>query len=229
MTQEEKAKAYDELFAKAKQIYNKENDILIMHTIEELFPEFKESEDEKIRKKLITFFQRFPYTNLYDAGLNAKDALAWIEKQGHKEKDILEDVKVGDVLVNNYGTFILMGKRNGGYCGVLNDNTFIRSTGNNEWTKDLHPATKEQRTELFLKMHEAGWEWDAEKKEVKKIHVIDDGKAEMDYCFTKMMNGEKVNSAWSKEDEAIAIAIECFIQNSKEDFACNAIHKDDAL
>ena len=34
---------------------------------------------------------------------------------------------------------------------------------------DIHPATKEQRDMLFQKMHEAGYEWDAEKKEVKKI------------------------------------------------------------
>ena len=49
-------------------------------------------------------------------------------------------------------------------------------------------------------MYEAGYEWDAEKKELKKFHIIDEGKAEMDYCFTKMMNGEKVSSAWSEED-----------------------------
>ena len=34
-----------------------------------------------------------------------------------------------------------------------------------------------------------------------KFHVIDEGKAEMDYCFTKMMAGEKVSPAWSDEDE----------------------------
>ena len=35
--------------------------------------------------------------------------------------------------------------------------------------KILHPATKEQRDLLFQKMKEAGYEWDAEKKELKKI------------------------------------------------------------
>ena len=37
------------------------------------------------------------------------------------------------------------------------------------WTKCLYPATKEQRELLFQKMKEAGYEWDAEKKELKKI------------------------------------------------------------
>ena len=35
----------------------------------------------------------------------------------------------------------------------------------------------------------------------KSKHVIDEGKDEMDSCFTKMMNGEKVSPAWSEEDE----------------------------
>ena len=34
---------------------------------------------------------------------------------------------------------------------------------------NLKPATKEQRDLLFQKMKEAGYEWDAEKKELKKI------------------------------------------------------------
>jgi hypothetical protein len=42
------------------------------------------------------------------------------------------------------------------------------------------PATKEQRDLLFQKMKEAGYEWDAEKKELKKIEQ---------------------NPAWSEEDE----------------------------
>jgi len=35
--------------------------------------------------------------------------------------------------------------------------------------EDVKPATKEQCDMLFQKMHEAGYEWDAEKKELKKI------------------------------------------------------------
>ena len=33
----------------------------------------------------------------------------------------------------------------------------------------VYPATKEQRDTLFAKMKEAGYIWDAEKKELKKI------------------------------------------------------------
>lgn len=80
----------------------------------------------------------------------------------------IKDAKEGDVLSGNYGTFIFMGE-NDGYCGILSDNSFIRSTGNNEWIECLYPATKEQRDTLFTKMKEAGYEWDNENKEPKII------------------------------------------------------------
>lgn len=129
----------------------------------------------------------------------------------------IQDAKDGDVLVGNKEWNVIL---------------MFRGIGNTEWNdvidyhcyydcyrKDfiiqenleywgniknnhLKPATKEQRDLLFSKMKEAGYEWDAEKKELKEIHVIDEGKAEMDYCFTKMMNGEKVSSTWSDVDEA---------------------------
>jgi hypothetical protein len=61
--------------------------------------------------------------------------------------------------------------------------------------KGFIPATKEQREFLFQKMKEAGYEWDAEKKELKKIEQ---------------------NNAWSKEDENLfRCAIDAIKQESK--------------
>ena len=80
----------------------------------------------------------------------------------------IEDAKDGDVLVGSYGIFIFMNKSNG-YCGVLSDNTFIRSTGNNEWTEGLHPATKEQRDTLEKAMANAGYTFNFEEKVLEKI------------------------------------------------------------
>ena len=39
---------------------------------------------------------------------------------------------------------------------------------------EIKPATKEQRDLLFQKMHKDGYEWDAEKKELKKIENASD-------------------------------------------------------
>lgn len=89
MTDKEKALAYDKLLVKAKQIYNKENDVLIMHTIEDLFPEFKESEDERTRKAIIALIE----FGLEDksaiapgSNITKEEAIAWLEKQGTPAK-----------------------------------------------------------------------------------------------------------------------------------------------
>ena len=90
MTDKEKALAYDKLRVKAKQIYNKENDVLIMHTIEDLFPDLKESEDERIRKHLISLVKNWDKDGIaskYTSNPNdIKQILAWLEKQGTPAK-----------------------------------------------------------------------------------------------------------------------------------------------
>lgn len=77
MTQEEKAKAYDEalLIAKSK-IKNDKNHVLYEDDIIEIFPELKESEDEKIRKDIATFI--FNYKG------DIKDRAKWMKYLGVK-------------------------------------------------------------------------------------------------------------------------------------------------
>ena len=91
---EEKAKAYDN----ALKVANKYKDTYIMFPSikEEMFPELKESDDERIRKALITFFNRFPYDSIEAAGTNAKEAIAWLEKQGEIIKEWSE-MKVANI------------------------------------------------------------------------------------------------------------------------------------
>lgn len=43
-----------------------------------------QEDDERIRKALITFFNSFPYDSIEAAGTNAKEAIAWLEKQEQK-------------------------------------------------------------------------------------------------------------------------------------------------
>jgi hypothetical protein len=103
----------------------------------------------------------------------------------------IQDAKDGDVLVciGKYGQEIgiikeYVGKYGGcdkcfeTYCFV--DWGGVFRTGEYIGSKEIHPATKEQRDILFQKMKEEGYEWDAEKKELKKIEQ---------------------KPAWSEEDE----------------------------
>ena len=53
--------------------------------IEEEVENDSKNPDETMRKALISYFQSFPYNSLADSGINAKDAVAWLEKQGEQE------------------------------------------------------------------------------------------------------------------------------------------------
>lgn len=90
MTQEEKAKAYDEalLIAKSK-IKNNKDHVLYENDVIEIFPELKESEDEKIRKDLIQWIDEFPDTIW--RGHYKKDVIDWLEKQGEQKPTWGED------------------------------------------------------------------------------------------------------------------------------------------
>lgn len=91
----------------------------------------------------------------------------------------INDAKDGSVLVNGANIFIfhfINNKRLMGYCHVnINDGNFYNDIGRNECFGTIDapvtPATKEQRDLLFQKIEEAGYEWDAEKKELKKIKL----------------------------------------------------------
>ena len=96
----------------------------------------------------------------------------------------IQDAKDGDVLAE-HETIVLFKKIEGQnircYCTyhyLGYNTTFYVDTLQNK--TPYHPTTKEQRDLLFAKMKEAGYKWDADKKELKKIEQ---------------------KSAWSEEDE----------------------------
>jgi len=86
----------------------------------------------------------------------------------------LQDAKDGDVLASNSSTFLFSQEYIAGkpeaHCGIMNGFFIVKPKGC--WTNEkCYPATKEQRDAFFAKMKEAGYEWDAEKKELKKVEV----------------------------------------------------------
>ena len=96
----------------------------------------------------------------------------------------IQDAKDGDVLATKDIVFIFKHMDKTGlslcksYCEVIGNSKL--GLGFDFSINDVHPATKEQRNLLFQKMHEAGYVWDVEKKELKKIEQ---------------------KPAWSEEDE----------------------------
>ena len=89
----------------------------------------------------------------------------------------ITDAEDGDILVNGSNIFkfhFIIGTRLRGYCHVnTDDGRFYNDIGNTECfcliDDEVKPATIEQRNLLFAKMKEAGYEWDADNKELNKI------------------------------------------------------------
>ena len=216
MTEKEKAKAYDEAIERAKKSYGNK-------IAEEIFPELKEDDAERIRKNCIHFLEL--QKQHHAATFEIEECIAWLEKQGKNSTDkprfsigdwvvftkyksiyqvekkenyeytlryilggslclpfsneelirewTIQDAKDGDVLATSAGAFIYNGNNGGSscpgsYCGI---NTLGRFQTGSEthWTgKSVFPATKEQRDALMKAMNDAGYEWDTEKKELKR-------------------------------------------------------------
>ncbi len=88
----------------------------------------------------------------------------------------INDAEDGDVLATDKGGIFIYAKtlysKPYAYCGVDKFGVFKDNCLNNNWANsvdNIHPATKEQRDLLFQKMHDAGYDWDTEKKELNKI------------------------------------------------------------
>ena len=248
---EQKARAYDEALAKAKEQYNYPCMRSCMGILEEIFPELKEeSEDEKTRKDIK---QHFLY--LDDSFPDKAKWLAWLEKQDgqkpildFKAKDwyvskvdgkihniyhsvdrVEPKFKVGDFIANDYcrgkiikitddaylldtgqgipfscehnvhlwtiqdaeGGDVLICKGNiknsngikyericlfnnldNAFFTLTKTSNFVEEYGidvNIDYPDNTVPATKEQKEILFMAMKAAGYEFDFEKKELKKI------------------------------------------------------------
>lgn len=92
---EQKAKRYDEILARAKDAnishYKEDN---VKEFADYLIPELKEDNDERIRKKLISYFSNVPgFSSLeYNYSITKEEVIAWLEKQGdHKPTEWSEE------------------------------------------------------------------------------------------------------------------------------------------
>lgn len=112
----------------------------------------------------------------------------------------IDDAKDGDVLVSKDNRpFIYNGKYDtffvGAYCGInCVGDSFVLAQEKCRWTarEGVKPASKKQRIHLFQKIKEAGYEWNAEKKELKLL-ISNGGDFES--------NNSKQKPTWSDEDE----------------------------
>ena len=100
---EEKAKRYDEAIERAKsKIKNDKDHVLYENDIIEMFPELKETEDERIRKEIIDIIDSYDVYHLKAAGLPSRipEYIAYLEKQGEHAK-FCDSIQVGDKVTRN--------------------------------------------------------------------------------------------------------------------------------
>lgn len=126
-----------------------------------------------------TWFVEGVHNGFYDIispeGYRTDDTIIHVDEHFHLWN--IQDAKKGDVLATSSGSICIFddtvedGKYPFAYCGLTKHHGFEVYDRKIPFThdKDIHPATKEEHDLLFQKMKEAGYAFDFEKKEVKKI------------------------------------------------------------
>ena len=122
----------------------------------------------------------------------------------------IKDAKNGDVLYFSDETIVIFKDLYNAttfhsYCHIEDGLFDVSKDDMPDWWEGegFQPATKEQRDILFRKMREAGYEWDSEKKELKKIS--------QEY---PLIPDECIKPTWSEED---IVAIDCAVEVLSKD------------
>lgn len=102
---------------------------------------------------------------LWDITKDAKPGDVLIDKSGSRKCPfIFKETKPSDIKTDMLNPLAVLG-----YCGIGGAG-FTKGSGWGDSANCIYyPATKEQRDTLFKAMADAGWEFDFEKKELKKI------------------------------------------------------------
>ena len=118
----------------------------------------------------------------------------------------IQDAKDGDVLSTDNGWTCIFKAFDGcvfsSYCFMDSQKWFCvvsseAHTPDSRINGNILPATKEQRDLLFKKMKEAGYQWDADKKELKKIQHYDITNFKpFDKVLVRDSDGEKWRCNW---------------------------------
>ena len=123
-------KLYEEALERAKEMSALPDD---RATIEYIFPELKESEDEKIRKTLIKIFKKADMGGkIFGESITYTQVVAWLEKQGEK-------LPVGFYYVDSNGNKYFSDTfKNGNFTFHVEKDEQILSNSSNIGNKNKH-------------------------------------------------------------------------------------------
>lgn len=131
--------------------------------------------------------------------------------QDAKDGDILYSIRVNAIILYKYrssdGIYINT------YC-ALQKGIFIKQEM--LWDRDFVPATKEQRDLFFQKMKEAGYEWNAKKKELKKIEQKSFWSEEDEEVHRKCICAMRASACGFPEEEKFVEQVDNWLKSLKD-------------
>ena len=208
MTDKEKAKAYDKAIERAKKLYG--NGIT-----EEIFPELKEDETERIKKDLIQWVDDFP--DIIWRGHYKKDIIAWLENQ---ESYYTFEIKEGhwykcvcDYMLN--GSDLMFKNDNLYYCrsnwrlrGEIDERN-VKDIGVNGYKSFFRPATNQEIKDWLEKQRDKD----------KLIQELGEYKVK----YTQEVLEKYINSMSNKDDERLRKSAIAFLKDFAEQGYENAV------
>lgn len=204
---EQKAKAYDEAKLRMRIAFNSKR--CTINFMNEIFPELKESEDERIRKELIGFLRNIPNSNY-----TCEEMALWLEKQG-----VQPHYNIGDVICDKSCTTLNKEAQPNMAIVDIQNGMYICDKGSFPVSQQDEYVLVGKRIDTKLNDDSVSNELRASsikhaEKEIKKPTCPDNEEFELIYTFEK---GAKWNAAqkstWSEEDEVIIDEIIYFLEN----------------
>jgi len=166
MTLEEKAIAYDKAIEKIKYVMEHGvSPVLNKKDLQDIFPELKGSEDEKIKKAIISYIDYEGQRGGEWFGVKVDDIIAWLEKQGQKDSDprykYLEELLAADDMYQMAMNDKMVQNAKEKTVSALNKMAIGDLIGEQKLAKDIIDAWKDMRFEVYAQAsgnrHEANY------------------------------------------------------------------------
>jgi hypothetical protein len=145
----------------------------------------------------VTGIKRLDYILQSQNGDTVDDTISFVDEQFHLWT--IEDAKDGDVLCKDSIPFIFKCWANNciAYCGITDSGLFKVVEDYFSWCNGINvtPATREQRELLFSKMKEAGYEWNAESKQLIRLTQQKAEHGKYYYCIKDYFSGGKKHAS----------------------------------
>ena len=166
----------------------------VREALECLHPELKESEDERIRKGLINYFNDFSLPTF--GGLGPKKIIAWLEKQG-QHKPVISDEAIREGVAH-------FGITQYQISNWLKKYIDIEKQGSQNLANSAKTCKDEPKFKVGDTIHEIG-ERHIFPMVIEKIedgdYVCDNGSSFINIEFQDKYELVKQNPAWSEDDE----------------------------